>query len=283
MNKKLAVAIIHGMGNQTQKGFQKTCDALMRSIGKKGVATGDIAYQPIYWADVLNNREDDYLDKAHDEGAFHSLGSWVAWNDLRAFVVDYLADVAAYQRVSTQGNQGNTASGTYTKIHEKVRDGISSLRAQAGEDVPLIVMAHSLGGHIMSSYIWDIQKNISVVDAGRNGFESMNTLAGIVTFGCNIPLFTFAYDSESIKPISFPQLAGKAGSQQKKWINVYDADDILGYPLNTLGKYREAGFCKDILINSGGLLTSWNPLSHARYWTDDDFVEIAADFLNNLL
>lgn len=52
---------------------------------------------------------------------------------------------------------------------------------------------------------------------------------------------------------------------------MYDADDVLGYPLNILESYAKAGFCEVKLINAGGLLTSWNPLSHAKYWSDDDF------------
>ena len=84
---------------------------------------------------------------------------------------------------------------------------------------PLVVLAHSIGGHIMSNYIWDIQKKRPIVEPGANKFERMETLAGIITFGCKIPLFTFAL--KDIVPITLPGGV--------KWLNYFDPDDVLGY------------------------------------------------------
>lgn len=53
--------------------------------------------------------------KAQRSGAFDSFEARVAWNDLRAFVVDFLADVAAYRRLGDEAgdNPQGAASGTY--------------------------------------------------------------------------------------------------------------------------------------------------------------------------
>ena len=32
-----------------------------------------------------------------------------------------------------------------------------------------------------------------------------------------------------------------------------------------------------------GILTSWNPLSHSEYWTDDNFTEPVAEFLKSFI
>ena len=282
MSKPLAVAIIHGMGTQHEPGFESTCQKLMDSVRGYGVHVDDIAYKGIYWAHVLNKRQEEYWAKAQASGAFDTITARLAWNDLREFVVDYLADVTAYQRVSQKvdHDERNAASGTYVEIHRIVQSSLAELRAEAGADVPLIVLAHSLGGHIMSNYVWDIQVAKPVVAPGASGLERMDTLAGMITFGCNIPLFTFAYRPQDIKPIAFPGRALAADQKAKaKWINVYDPDDVLGYPLNTLDSYQQAGFCEDRKIDAGGALVSWNPASHTGYWEDDDFHRIVADYL----
>ena len=148
-----------------------------------------------------------------------------------------------------------------------------------GESVPLIVMAHSLGGHIMSNFIWDRQKS---PPAGLSDFEKMKTLAGMVTFGCNIPLYTFAY--KKVVPIKFPAPGLKKPIRDKaKWLNFFDPDDILGWPLKPLSTgYREV-VTKDVPINVGGWLASWNPASHSGYWTDNDFTKPVSRFIASLL
>ena len=40
---------------------------------------------------------------------------------------------------------------------------------------------------------------------------------------------------------------------------------------------------RDIEVNVGNILTSWNPLSHTGYWTDDDVQEPLAEHLKTLL
>ena len=60
-------------------------------------------------------------------------------------------------------------------------------------------------------------------------------------------------------------------------------DDILGYPLRPINDAYRRTVHRDIAINVGGLFASWNPLSHARDWTDGDFVRPVARFLATLL
>ena len=103
-------------------------------------------------------------------------------------------DASAYQKVVS------TKNSTYEDIHDRVREAIGKVYVSLGSQPrPMIVLAHSLGGHIMSNYIWDMKK---VEDPSLNEFERMERLAGIVTFGCNIPFFTFAY--KEVVPIEFP-------------------------------------------------------------------------------
>ncbi|MCH6589520.1 MAG: hypothetical protein IH806_03295 [Proteobacteria bacterium] len=272
MAKRLAVAVIHGMGDQEADFAVEMIDELNDRVGDLGKDPAEIAWQSIYWADILAQPQKDYLEKAKNN---HDL-DWV-W--LRKFVVNYLGDAAAYQKVTSPANT------TYEKIHERVSQAINDLNGQLpGDDLPLIVLAHSLGGHIMSNHIWDMQHPGGTPPPGLSPFERMHTLAGMVTFGCNIPLFTFAY--ATVVPIEFPaaQLPNPGAVRDKaKWLNYYDPDDVLGYPLKSINAAYDAVVDEDIPISVGGWFSSWNPLSHNKYWTDNDFTKPAAEFIATFL
>ena len=87
-------------------------------------------------------------------------------------------------------------------------------------------------------------------------------------------------------PITFPasQLPDPGDVRNKaKWLNYYDPDDVLGYPLKVINRAYDDVVDLDKAINVGGLFSSWNPLSHNKYWTDDDFTEPAAAFIATFL
>lgn len=45
---------------------------------------------------------------------------------------------------------------------------------------------------------------------------------------------------------------------------------LIGYPLKSLNEAYDASVTRDLPVNAGNLLTSWNPASHIGYWEDDD-------------
>ena len=230
-----------------------------------------IAWEPVYWADILNPRQEDYLSEARQKHEMDFMG-------IRRFVVSALGDAAAYRWPAKAGKgliDLNNPSCTYEKIHKRVYEGMENLRRNVDCHANLVVLAHSLGGHIMSNYIWDIQqKNICKGTMRKlSKFEKIETLRLIVTFGCPIPLFTFALNKNDIEPICLPEGA--------MWRNFYDRDDVFGYPLEPINcHYKKT--VKDKEINVGGLLSSWNPLSHFKYWTDQDFIRPVAKAIGKI-
>jgi hypothetical protein len=46
--------------------------------------------------------------------------------------------------------------------------------------------------------------------------------------------------------------------------------------------YRKA-VTEDREINVGGILTSWNPMSHSEYWTNGDFTGPVAEFIGEFI
>src|SRR5262249_57672293 len=118
--------------------------------------------------------------------------------------------------------------------------------------------------------------------AEPSAFERCRTLCGMVTFGCNIPLFTFAYDQ--VLPIRFPGPdVSPALLPRARWLNYYDRDDVLAWPLRPPSPEYERVVAHAIEISVGGLLTGWTPMSHNRYWTDGHFTRPVAAFLESLL
>ncbi|WP_306253570.1 hypothetical protein [Parvularcula sp. IMCC14364] len=276
--KKLAVAVIHGMGAQ---GVKQTGDRasptfskalykrIRRAVGPLAF-DGAISWREIFWADILQDRQDTYLARIRRR---------TRYDDLRRFVVQNLGDAAAYRKTA------DLADNTYGTIHKRVDKVIRQLDQDTDESAPLVILAHSLGGHIMSNYIYDLGK---APDAHATAFRKLKTLAAFVTFGCNIPLFTFSYAPKRIIPITFP---GTDLPQEKRlspwWLNYYDKDDVLGYPLASVAPHytamAERGDLKDIAIDTGTALTSWNPMSHNAYWRDDDFYRPVAKLMKRLL
>ena len=155
-------------------------------------------------------------------------------------------------------------------------------------DAPLVVVAHSLGSVIASDYVWDAQHPETGRAQGANPFERMETLAGLVTFGSTLPLFTLALPRVvAIAPPRTSPGLPDAVRAVARWDNYYDPDDVLGWPLQPLSEgYRL--LVEDRAINAGRgvfdlIVRSWNPLSHEIYWRDAEVIKAIAQMLTQLM
>ena len=166
-------------------------------------------------------------------------------------------------------------------IHQRFQENIAELYQSqlGGRPVPLVVLAHSFGSHIFSNFTWDHQHH---PDPTLSSFERMNWLTVIVTSGSNIPLFTFA--CREVIPIRFPPPRLPSRLKQKaRWLNYFDYDDVLGWPLKPINKAYAQTVSEDRAIRVGGALTGWNPTSHSRYWSERKFVGEVARLLTTFL
>lgn len=277
-SKKVAVAVIHGMGSQGSTKHDQSdfpsFSAPLRSRVRREVGAGDfdtnVAWREIFWSDILQKRQENYLEDV--KGALN-------YDGLREFVLCNLSDAASYRKSENDRNDN-----TYTEIHSRIDSVIKELSADVEKGAPLIILAHSLGGQIMSNYIYDNRKP----DKARSDFENLLTLGSFITFGCNIPIFVFAYEEDQIFPIKYP---GTGLPEDKRvfpwWKNFFDKDDILGYPLAPIcEKYRDMiddGELAEYPIDSGGIFASWNPFSHNGYWKDRDFYRPVASTIRKHL
>ena len=135
-------------------------------------------------------------------------------------------------------------------------------------------------------------------------FRRLETLAGFVTMGCNMPLFTFTFGPDKIVPITtgrtptdhpaFPGIGLPPNVKTKaQWLNFYSRNDLLGYPLKPLnGAYAAEPRITDIPVVSAGrlkrLLCSPYPAlatyaAHTGYWTHRPVIRRTAALLTDII
>jgi hypothetical protein len=280
MPKKIGILIIHGMGSQKRDFADRTILKIDERLQQEHHKNPKhVAWETVYWADVLEKRQNAFLQRA---GYKNDLD----WDRLRKFAVKALGDAVAYQQVQGQKNV------TYKKVHSRVEAQMMKLYSKLSSPAkPLIIIAHSLGTVIMSNYIWDIQKRNQTKGGhkksgssavGKDDFKKMHSLVGIITFGCNLPLFSFAY--HPIDAIQFPPKAlDGLYATKAKWLNFYDRDDVLAYPLKPVSASYNKSVTEDIEIKVSGVLKGWNPAAHSKYWTAESFINGVAGFIAEFL
>ncbi|MEK4058401.1 MULTISPECIES: hypothetical protein [Paenibacillus] len=86
------------------------------------------------------------------------------------------------------------------------------------------------------------------------------------------------------KPIQVPSegFSAKYPDIPGEWINFYDKDDVLGYPLKSVHPEYDKAVSEDRDVNVGTLIDSWNPLCHNRYLTSSKVITPIAEGLHKL-
>ncbi|HYO88750.1 MAG TPA: hypothetical protein VER79_08875 [Candidatus Limnocylindrales bacterium] len=266
MRRKVAVAVVHGIGKQTANFAEKMTSELNQHFGPETLS--DIVIRTVFWAPVLQQAEDVLWQRVQEGGTLH-------FPETRRMLIDFLADALAYQPT-------NDDRRAYDGIHAVFAQTLADLAAEAGPDAPLCIIGHSLGTIIASNYIYDLQvdsfkhligEEVRALMTGTP-LEKGETLALLYTMGSPIALWSLRY-REFGRPIVIPapQLRQYHSEIEGEWVNYYDQDDVFGFPLKTLNPAYERMVTRDAQVNVGGLLESWNPLAHFGYWTDRDVVE----------
>lgn len=308
MAQPVAVVFVHGI-NTLEPNYHSRMQAAIEAQLPERVR-GLVTFRSVYWAARVRERQKQYLDAVGKDALFDATA-------YRLLVVQGLGDAAAYQKTR---NHKNSA---YYQIQSDVRTILDELDGEGAPDRPLIFIGHSLGCHIISSFVWDIntvkqrgasdvakedEDAIKFVEYLKDGspFRRLDTLAGLVTMGSNMPLFTFTFGPERVMPITTsrneqetPAFPG-AGLQQPtlgkvRWLNYYSRYDLLGYPLKPLNTaYAQAERLADIEVASEGwwrraLSTLIPPFAavaayraHTGYWINRRVVRGSADLITQI-
>lgn len=281
---QVALIAVHGMGET----LPDYADGLMAQLRSRlGALVPKVVMRSVYYHGILYDNQRVVWDRTAATGK-------VRYDGLRKFVLYGLGDAAGLE------NRKEIPGSVYELAQGEIAQALLSAHALQ-PDMPVVFVAQSLGGQVLSSYIYDAQKaaanqpvgagiwrNIDAwaiatqgrtLTASERAFLGGGTCAGLVTTGCNIPIFVAAHKEMHIIPIAPP-------TSLFKWINYYDPDDVLGWPLQPLSQgYRV--LVEDRAINASGglgsLLTrSWNPLSHNNYWEDGAVLDAIAAMLRRL-
>ncbi len=273
MAKKLGLIIIHGMGD-TQPDFSGDLEKILgQQLGSQ--IWRDIHLEPVYYQSILQNNQ----RRVWNDMQFLPPNK-LRWSQLRKFMLYGFADASSLEHNSTYDNS------VYKKTQKIIVESLRRARQfLENKESPLIVIAQSLGGQIISNYIWDSQMAKGIWEVNNTDyinpsleekdFISLKTMRFLFTTGCNIPLFVAGFDK--IIPFDKSKL-----HPQFEWKNYYDRDDPLGWPLQPLSdEYNQ--LVKDIEIDSGNFLLNQTPFSHNEYWTDTDFCKPLINEIKKLL
>lgn len=273
MTKQLGVLIIHGMGRPDAD----YADKLIKNLDDRlGARAGAVAYEACHWSPVLQEHQDRIWEKTWKVISQNPVN--LATTASRPWAVHYLGDPATY--LSGFFKDGRPV---YQKVHETVRESLARLAEKLGDahDKPLVVLAHSLGSIIITNYFWDETQGKDA-GIGQNSFEKLETLTSLITYGAPIPIFLPPVSKITCIQFPSPQLPERLKSVAS-WLNIYDRDDIVAYPLNTLWDEAQGTHIEDVEINVGNPIVSWNFLSHLAYNDDKDFLDLVQKRLEGIL
>lgn len=275
---KVALVTLHGMGVTTPQ----YADALLAKLAArmKG-AFSEVEVQKVYYQGILQDNEKEVWRRVEAKGK-------VNYDDLRRFLLFGFGDAAGLETRKEYDNS------VYEQAQMEIANALLNVHA-AGPLLPVVFVSHSLGCQVLSNYIYDAQKFakgetvgagiwkasnpfIKSLTAEQRNFLKGDTATAWVSTGCNIPIFVAAHKQMNIIPIAKP-------TPHFTWLNLYDPDDALGWPLQPLSDTYEV-LVEDRAINAGQgviatFIKSWNPLAHTAYWTDDDVVKPLASLLIN--
>ncbi len=266
---KVVVMTAHGQGN-TQKGY---ANGFISRIKRKLPPDLwiDVHFEEIYYQRSLQRNQHYYFQKVKKQ---------LQYDRIRQELLFGFSDAASLF------SQPEGDESPYYLAQFDIRSAFQNCyRALRGEDgARVIIIATSLGGQVLSNYLWDACKVDTQADfypasgiwqKDAIGFtEDEQEVAfcrgkGIHTFyttGCNIPLFVSGMHHDNIR--TFQSLPTKVLDPEFRWINYYDDDDVLGWPLQPLSDdYNHHVIDREIRIGHDPLLT------HLGYWSSSTFIK----------
>jgi hypothetical protein len=283
--RQVALLTIHGMGETPSDYAEPVFAAMHAQAAAPGAGLQPaLLCRSVYYQDILKPNQELVWQRVDAASKLH-------YDDLRRFLLFGFGDAAGLE------NRKEADGSVYERAQAAIALQLLDV-CQHGADAPVVFLAQSLGGQVLSNYIYDAQKAAAGgavvagiwkdVDAwsrralGRRledaekRFLGGATCTAFLTTGCNIPIFVAAHREMDIKPIAPP-------TPCFEWINIFDPDDALGWPLRPLSP-AYAAMVNDFSINAGQgmvkwILESWNPFSHLAYWSDSKVMEPLAGLL----
>lgn len=273
MDKRLAVFIVHGIGDQ-EKGFSDDMQENLRSNFKRalrhmgqGERQGQddaVIFREGLWADITQSGEDTLKKRM-----FNDPDTNVDWIKARKFFVDYLGDAISYFK----GKVADVYS-QYNAIQDRIDSQVQNLSNDTNPDqnTLLTVVSHSLGTVCLSDYFYDKRETLEP--------KYQLIFSNFFTLGSPIALYAnrfYNHQSQSNPFSNFkPQ---KVKDPNGVWVNLFDEDDIVGYPIRPVNSYCKKVVTADLNVSVGSFVLGGTPASHTGYWKDKEVGKIIAEKL----
>jgi hypothetical protein len=269
MTQKIAIAVLHGAGTPEEDFAEEMMENICNRFSEKinvDHAKQELVFEPVFWSVIFEEEQKDLWERVQKNADLD-------YHRLRRFVIEFLGDAIAYQPTAI-GDQN------YDKVHALLAESFAKLKKKAGPEAPLCVISHSLGSIVAGNYFFDLQFKREKIgirtkqSMDHTPLENGDTLALFYTLGRPMVLWSLRYpDFGAPIYIPSPLLGNYYPNVQGEWLNFYDKDDVLAYPLKALNDTFQTHVTKDVAVNVGGMFTSWNPFSHSSYNTDADVIE----------
>jgi hypothetical protein len=275
MTRTIGLLIVHGMGDTSPDFYKELTAPLQKRLRSDW---DRIAWRAVYYQGELQQNQD---------AIFRKMRPQIRWEGLRELMLYGFSDAASLEHKKELPNS------PYWRTQKLILERLDELYDELGGVAPLAIVAQSLGGHVISNYVWDAQQPVAFAGVwngrldggapagnGRDEFRRMRTLQRLLTTGCNIPVFVAGHST--IEPVDRAKLGAAF-----KWINQFDPDDALGWPLRQLSPEYDA-LVEDERVNASGdtllaAITSLTPYSHTQYWTTRKVLDRIAAELQALL
>jgi hypothetical protein len=319
--RHVAVIFVHGI--HTKKlDFAGTMQAkLLDELDRLSAGSRRfVQFRKVLWANTVRGNQDDYYNEIRRNPN-------ISHSKLRRHIIESLGDAAAYQKTPIRQNS------VYYLVHDEISKEIDGLDLPDDKDHALILVGHSLGCHVISTFVYDRNKLKQSTQAEISAeisdpvlreewlaewkklrpehaspFRRLDTLAGIVTLGNNMPLFTFSFGPRRVKPITVaPEIRRVAGDpdaaqdrqihpafpgvalpqplkDNAQWLNFYSRRDLLGFPLREL--YGPVKEITDIAVASENpwlIPYVWCFFAHTGYWTNRRVVRDTAKLIHGVM
>ncbi len=267
MPKDIAIITVHGMGD-TQEDYYKDLERKLRKAVGREIWDDRVHLEHVYFQGLLQGNQEEMWDAMDDE--YH-----LRWDSLRKFMLFSFSDAVAIEHSLHKDKV------LYIAVHQTIATAFDNAYVALGNEAkPVILIAQSLGGQEVSNYIWDAMNDLRLFeqpgegDETQRAFRRLSTCRHFVTTGCNIPLFKSG--------LSDPQNFGRPNTDFT-WLNFFDRDDVLGYPIHTMAASFDVNWVEDHEVSVGGFFSGWNPFSHVKYWTDRDVINPIAEKITAIL
>ncbi len=296
--RPVVLLCLHGIGTYIEE-FRDVRTRFDRKLwaglyGELGEALSDnVIWTPVVWSQPDLEARQRELIEDRDE-----------WEKVFKFVASALTDAAAFQFYNDHRSGDSNYAKSLGAIYSALKGAEAEIKRRGfdPEDVPIVTVAQSMGCHVFSTYAWDIQnapKRVAGSAKTPTPFARLDTLSSVFFTGCNIPILTAGVDPK--KKIPLRLLRHETFADVQRWVNIYDPDDLLGYPIRDgYAEYYDPGpemqqtqahYGRDpkteisvvdleteLSVFDVGL-GALTPLAHLKYWQSDNVHRMVASTL----